>query len=138
MTLNTLDTKIAKYQTRIEKVYKDYLDEKIPENLYQRKFDEYRKSQKSLQNKRINIEQIEDEYYRTATHPLRLSNLQLDNDQLRWKTKEPFKTMVLCNEMNSWLRILDEVRTLYMESTDFRKTMKYSGIESVLEESDAQ
>ena len=39
-----------------------------------------------------------------------LSNLRLDGDQLRWKTKEPFKTMVLCNEMNSLLRRLDYLR----------------------------
>lgn len=34
------------------------------------------------------------------------SNFALDGDLPRWKTKEPFKTMVLCNEMNSWLRRL--------------------------------
>ena len=130
-TLSTLDAEIERYQRRIEKVYEDYLDEKIPEELYKRKFEEYRNLQKSLQNKRINIEQIEDDYYGTVSHLLKLSrdapmlfekadnvqkrsmvnlvlsNLQLDGDQLRWKTKEPFKTMVLCNEMNSWLRRLD-------------------------------
>ena len=129
-TMLTLDTEIEKYQRRIEKVYEDYLDEKIPEALYQKKFEEYRKAQKSLQNKRQNIEQIEDDYYATVNHLLDLSknatklflkanneqkrslinlvlsNLQLEGDQLRWKTKEPFKTMVLCNENSSWLRQL--------------------------------
>jgi site-specific DNA recombinase len=130
-TLRTIDTEIEKYQTRIEKVYEDYLDEKIPEQLYHRKFEEYKKTQKSLQNKRLNIEQVEDEYYGTVSHLLKLakdapalfskanneqkrtminlvlSNLQLDGDQLRWEYKKPFNTMALCNEMNSWLRRLD-------------------------------
>lgn len=130
-TLRTIDTEIEKYQTRIEKVYEDYLDEKIPEQLYKRKFEEYKKNQKSLQNKRLNIEQVEDEYYGTVSHLLRLardapalfseanneqkrsminlvlSNLQLDGDQLRWEYKKPFDTMAFCHEMNSWLRRLD-------------------------------
>ena len=130
-TLRTIDTEIEKYQTRIEKVYEDYLDEKIPEQLYNRKFEEYKKNQKSLQNKRLNIEQVEDEYYGTVSHLLRLardapalfskanneqkrsminlvlSNLQLDGDQLRWEYKKPFDTMAFCHEMNSWLRRLD-------------------------------
>jgi len=119
--LATLDSEIEKYQKRIEKIYEDYLDEKIPETLYQRKFEEYRNSQKSLQNKRQNIEQVEDEYYGTVDHLLSLSknasrlfekanneqkrsiinlvlsNLQLDGSQLRWKYKKPFDTMAFCN-----------------------------------------
>jgi site-specific DNA recombinase len=130
-TLQTLDTEIEKYQKRIEKVYEDYLDEKIPEILYQRKFEEYRDSQKSIQNKRQNIEQVEDEYYATVSHLLELSkhapklflradneqkrslvnlvlsNLQLDGDQLRWQTKKPFDTMAFCNNNSTWLRRLD-------------------------------
>ena len=130
-SLLIIDTEIEKYQNRIEKVYEDYLDEKIPEDLYKRKFNEFKSSQKSLQNKRLNIEQVEDDYYATVSHLLKLSkdaptlfenadneqkrsminlvlsNLELNGTQLRWETKEPFKTMVLSNEMNSWLRRLD-------------------------------
>ncbi len=130
-TLRTIDTEIEKYQTRIEKVYEDYLDEKIPEQLYQRKFEEYKKTQNSLQNKRLNIEQVEDEYYGTVSHLLKLakdapalfskanneqkrsiintvlSNLQLDGDQLRWEYKKPFDTMAFCVNNSSWLRRLD-------------------------------
>lgn len=129
-TLATLDVEIEKYQGRTEKVYEDYLDEKIPESLYQRKFDEYREAQKSLENKRINIEQIEDDYYGTVTHLLRLSknatklfekadpeqkrslisivlsNLRLDGDLLRWELKKPFDTMAFCSENSNWLRQL--------------------------------
>jgi site-specific DNA recombinase len=127
-TIITLDTEIEKYQTRIEKVYEDYLDEKIPEELYQRKFDEYRSAQKKLQNKRINIEQIDDEYYGTVTHLLKLSktapklfrkadieqrrslismvlsNLRLEGDLLLWELKKPFDTMAFCSNNGNWLR----------------------------------
>jgi site-specific DNA recombinase len=130
-TVTMLDIEIEKYQKRIEKVYEDYLDEKIPEALYQRKFDEYRSAQKKLQNKRINIEQIDDEYYGTVTHLLKLSktapklfqradieqkrslinmvlsNLKLDGELLRWELKKPFDTMAFCSENSNWLRRLD-------------------------------
>ncbi len=126
-TLANIDAEIEKYQRRIEKVYEDHLDGKIPDLLYQRKFEEYRTSQKSLQNKRVNIEQVEDEYYGTVNHLLRLSknapklfekanneqkrsminlvlsNLQLDGNQLRWEYKKPFDTMAFCNKKTTWL-----------------------------------
>jgi hypothetical protein len=84
-----------------------------------------------LQNKRINIEQVEDDYYSTAAHLLSeakqaptlfekanyeqkrslinlvLSNLQLDGNLLRWELKKPFDTMAFCNENNNWLGIKD-------------------------------
>lgn len=133
-TLARLDAEIEKYQTRMEKVYEDYLDEKIPEALYQRKFDEFREAQKSLQNKRLNIEQIEDDYYGTVNHLLRLSknatklfakanpeqkrslisivlsNLQLDGEQLRWELKKPFDTMAFCSVSGNWLPESDSNR----------------------------
>ena len=127
-TLSVLDVEIEKYQGRMEKVYEDYLDEKIPETLYQRKFEEFRKAQKALQNKRLNIEQVEDDYYGTVNHLLSLSknaatlfekadqeqkrsllsivlsNLQLDGELLRWELKKPFDTMAFCSENSNWLR----------------------------------
>lgn len=125
--LARIDVEIEKYQTRIERVYEDYLDDLIPKSLYERKFEEYRKAQKSLQNKRINIEQVEDDYYSTVTYLLSiakqaptlfekanpeqkrslinlvLSNLKLDGDLLRWELKKPFDTMAFCNENSIWL-----------------------------------
>ena len=130
-SLAIIDAEIEKYQKRMEKVYEDYLDEKIPEALYKRKFEEFRKAQKSAQNKRINIEQIEDDYYGTVSHLLRLSkhatklfenanseqkrslinivlsNLQLDGELLRWKLKKPFDEMAFCSVSGNWLRGLD-------------------------------
>lgn len=128
-TLHAIEAEIEKYQKRIERVYEDYLDEKIPEELYKRKFEEFRTKQKSLQNKRVNIEQVEDDYYGTVSHllslsrnavklfekanpeqkrsiiNLTLSNLQLDGDQLRYKYKKPFDTMAFCSKNSNWLRL---------------------------------
>ena len=130
-TVGSLDSEIEKYQKRIEKVYEDYLDDKIPEDLYKRKFEEFRVSQKKLQNKRINIEQIDDEYYGSVTHLLKLSraapklfeeadieqkrslvnivlsNLRLDGDLLRYEIEKPFDTIIDCTKGLSWLRGLD-------------------------------
>lgn len=133
--LTMLDNEIEKYQKRMEKVYEDYLDENIPEELYKRKFEVYRTAQKAIQNKRINIEQVEDDYYGTVSHLLRvsknavklfekadqeqkrslisivLSNLRLEGDQLIWELKKPFDTMVFCGQNDNWLRVVGEVRT---------------------------
>lgn len=134
-TIATMEAEIEKYQTRIEKIYEDYLDEKIPETLYQRKFNEYREAQKKLQNKRLNIEQVDDEYYGTVTHLLRLSkdaprlfkqasieqkrslidmvlsNLRLDGEQLLWELKKPFDSMAFCSKNSNWLTTIEEVIT---------------------------
>ncbi|OGL22456.1 hypothetical protein A2707_03980 [Candidatus Saccharibacteria bacterium RIFCSPHIGHO2_01_FULL_45_15] len=129
-TLSSIETEITKFQNRIDRVYEDYLDDKITEELYKRKSDEYRTNQKKLQRQRDNIELVDDEYFGTVFHLLNLaknapklfqkanieqkrsliqivlSNFSLDGDQLRWKLKEPFETMVLCNVNSSWLPIL--------------------------------
>jgi hypothetical protein len=118
---------IEKYQTRIERVYEDYLDDLIPKSLYERKFEEFRKAQKSLQNKRINIEQVEDDYFSKVSYLLSiakqahtlfekagfeqkrslvnlvLSNLQLDGGLLLWELKNPFDTLAFCIDNNNWL-----------------------------------
>ena len=129
--LANIDAEIERYQSRMERVYEDYLDEKIPEDLYKRKFEEFRESQKSAQNKRINLEQIEDDYHLTVSHLLKLSknavklfeagdheqkrslisivlsNLELDGNLLRYKYKKPFDTMAFCSKNANWLRRLD-------------------------------
>lgn len=130
-TLSSIETEINKFQNRIDRVYEDYLDDKITKELYQRKSDEYRSNQKKLQRQRDNIEQVDDEYFGTVFHLLNLaknapklfqkanieqkrsllqivlSNFSLDGNQLRWKLKEPFETMALCSLNSSWLRRLD-------------------------------
>ena len=130
-TLSKLDSEIEKYQRRLDKVYEDYLDEKIHEEFYHKKFDEYKKAQKSLMNKRVNVEQVDDEYYGMVLHLLSLaknaprlfkeadidqkrslinivlSNLELNGKQLMWELKKPFDIMALCSENGNWLRGLD-------------------------------
>ena len=133
-TLGMLDAEIEKYQKRMDKVYEDSLDDEIPEELYKRKFEEYRNAQKRLQDKRVNVEQIEDDYFATVSHLLSLarhapklfekanheqkrallnlilSNLELSGKQLRWELKKPFDTMAFCSKNGIWLRRPDSNR----------------------------
>jgi hypothetical protein len=129
--LSRLDAEINKYQNRIERNYDSYLDGDINKEIYKQKAEEFRKAQKSLQNKRINIEQVDDDYYGTVTHLLNmarnaptifensnveekrslidlvLSNLELKDKELRWELKKPFDTMAFCNENSNWLGMRD-------------------------------
>lgn len=98
-------------------------------------FAEYRKKQDILKDKRKRFEQIDDEYYASVLHLLKLakdapklfqsasieqkrilrktlgSNFSLNGDLLRLKLKEPFEIMVLCNKnqlgSGSWARTSD-------------------------------
>lgn len=129
-----IDAQIQKYQQRKEKVYEDYLDGKIAEDFYERKFKEFDVQVKLKQEQRESLELSSDEYYLGATHLLKLakelptlfekadpaqkrsilniivSNLELDGDLLRWKYKKPFDTMALCNESLNWLPLVDALR----------------------------
>lgn len=127
--VTAIDAEIKKYQSRKEKVYEDYLDNKISEDFYTRKFEEFSVKAKLKQEQRESLELANDEYYGTVSHLLRLahnaenlfqkanheqkrailnivvSNLELDGDLLRWKYKKPFEMMAFCSESNSWLRL---------------------------------
>ena len=126
----TIDAEIAKYQQRKERVYEDFLDGKISEDFYNKKFEEFDTKLKLKQEARESLELSDDEYYLSVSHLLKLakdlpnlfekaeiqkkrtllkmvvSNLELDGDLLRWKYKKPFEMMAYCNEINSWLRQL--------------------------------
>lgn len=128
--LQAIEAEIKKYQKRKEKVYEDYLDGKIPEDLYTRKFEEFGVKLRLKQEQRESLELANDDYYTTVSYLLKLahnaenlfekanqeqkrtilniivSNLELDGHLLRWKYKKPFEMMALCTEMNSWLRLL--------------------------------
>lgn len=129
--LRQLDAEIKRTQMRIERVYEDYLDEKIPEDLYRRKFDEFTEAKQKLETRRNNFELIEKDTFETISHLLRLSknapklfkkadfeqtrelikmvcsNLELAGKELRWKLKKPYDCMALCNVSGNWLRGLD-------------------------------
>lgn len=128
--MTAIEAEIKKYQSRKEKVYEDYLDNKISEDFYTRKFEEFNTKIKLKEEQRESLELTNDEYYGTVSHLLSLShnsqnlfkkanheqkrsilnlivsNLELDGDLLRWKYKKPFETMAFCAESNSWLRQL--------------------------------
>jgi hypothetical protein len=67
-----------------------------------------------------------------------ISNLQLDGNLLRWKYKKPFEMMAFCSKNSTWLRIMDEVRTLLLENTEFKSRMKYGGLEDIISQLDNQ
>lgn len=127
---SAIDAETAKYQQRKERVYEDYLDGKISEEFYTRKFNEFDTNLKLLQERRESLELSDYEYYMSVSHLLKLardlpelfekaeieqkrillkmivSNFSLDGDLLRWKYKKPFDLMASCAKMNSWLRQL--------------------------------
>ncbi|NLA43348.1 recombinase family protein [Candidatus Saccharibacteria bacterium] len=127
--ITTLESEIKKYQTRKERVYEDYLDGKIPEDLYQRKFQEYDSLAKIKQEDLKRFELSDNDHYLSVSHLLKLardiqklflkadidqkrllintigSNFSLDGDLLRWKYKKPFDLMASCNENLNWLRL---------------------------------
>ena len=133
-SLSHLEAEISKYQNRLEKIYEDYLDGNIPETLYERKFSEYRERQKSLQDKRDNVELLDDDYYGSISHLLKLANnakslflnatseqkrslinivlqnLFMTDRQLLWQYRKPFDLMAFCTKNQNWLRRPDSNR----------------------------
>jgi site-specific DNA recombinase len=121
-----LTAEIAKYQNRIERIYEDYIDEKIPENLYSRKTKEYEQSRAELKNRLEKIELGKQTDLTSVNYLLNLanraemlfekatieqkrqlinlvhSNLQLDNDLLRWEYNKPFDTVASCVKTGKW------------------------------------
>jgi site-specific DNA recombinase len=119
-------TELNVYKRRIDKLYDDYVDKKIDETMYQRKSNEYGESIKKLETHLSTIELSDSATLETASHLLNvanaaynifksgdylekrkilnkvLSNLQLENDQLRWKLKKPYELMAFCNDNSTW------------------------------------
>ena len=128
--LRQIEAEIKRTQNRIERVYEDYLDDKIPEELYRRKFDEFSEIKRKLETRREKFELIEKETFLTISHLLKLSkdapklfkkadfeqtrklvnmvgsNLQLVGKELRWELKKPYDCMAICNVSGNWLRLL--------------------------------
>ena len=75
-----------KVSTSLRVTHEDCPDEKIPEQLYQQKIEEYKEQKRSMIN-------------------MTLSNLRLDGDQLRWEYKKPFDTMAFCVNNSTLLRM---------------------------------
>jgi site-specific DNA recombinase len=125
--LSRIDAEIEKYQKRIERNYDAYLDGDISKETYKEKANELSKAHKSLVNKRVNIELVNDDYYSAVEHLLNisrkapeffrksnneqkrslinlvLSNLELKDKELRCELKKPYDTIAFCNENGNWL-----------------------------------
>lgn len=121
-----LQTEIAKYDTRLNRMYVDRLDGKVADYLYDEKHKEFTESKHKLQTRLQKIELLHndkiDEYshllelankapkiFEKANHEQKrdilnqvLSNSTLDGKQLRWKYKKPFALMALCSENANW------------------------------------
>ncbi len=72
--MNSIEAEIKKYQTRKERVYEDYLDGKIAEDLYNRKFEEFGIKIKLKQGQKESLELSNDEYYTTISYLLKLAD----------------------------------------------------------------
>ena len=126
-----IKTEIKKYENRLDKLYEDHSDGDIPDDFYQRKFKEYSQSKKNLEKQQSTFElsnnsrfesidyllklfrdapkifEKADVEHKRAIMNLTLSNLELDQDLLRWKLKKPFDTAATCKENDNWLGMRD-------------------------------
>lgn len=122
----TLTEEIKRYETRIQRNYDAFLDQLIDETLYKQKHQEMSLAKRKLEDSRKNIELMSDSTFDETLSLLNLckqapelfknadidekrtllnlviSNLELDDDKLRWKLKEPYDLVALCNENSNW------------------------------------
>lgn len=129
--LTHIETELKRYDTKIERNYDMYLDGGITQEMYDRKYKELVASKRALENSRNNIELMSKNNFEGALHLLELSrkapelfenaeieekrelmnqvlsNLELNDRELRWKLKKPFDSMAICNENANWLGIRD-------------------------------
>lgn len=125
-----LNTQIIKLNNRLERLYEDYLDERITREFHDRLHSEI---SEKIHNLQISIKGLElkpkdglDDFasllelankagslfisgnFEEKRELVKIthSNLQLEGHELRWKLKEPFNMMALCNENQNWLRRL--------------------------------
>jgi site-specific DNA recombinase len=125
-TLQYLNAEIKKYDTRLARIYDDYLDRKISEEFHDSKAREFQESKAVLIKRKSTFELSVNDDYGTISHLLNLankapelfksadleekrslintvlSNLQLSGKLLRWELKKPFNTMAFCSETGNW------------------------------------
>ena len=76
--LSDLQKENQKYEKRIENMYEDYLDGRITQNMYDRKYQEYRVKQEEINRKINSLQKADHEYYITASYILSLANRAYD------------------------------------------------------------
>jgi len=116
-----------KYEKRIEKMYEDYLDGRITQNMYDEKYQEYRTRQNEIKYKIDNLDKADNEYYITASYilslvnraydlflssepmikrqllKLLLQNCEIDNGNLRYTLNYPFSEIFSYTKSHNWL-----------------------------------
>lgn len=121
-----IESQITKLEKRIDRLYEDYVDEKIDETFHIRKSEEYKESIKKLKTQLSTFETSNNSRLETVSHLLELSrnahnlfksgdynqkrklvkmllsNLELKDKQLRWQLKKPFEMMAFCNNNSTW------------------------------------
>lgn len=129
-----LETEIAKYQTRLARMYDDRLDGLISPEIYEQKHADFTKTKENLERDLQNIELLDNKRLDDFSYLLELSNkapkllkkanidekrklikmilsnLELDKELLRWKYKKPFDLMASCAENANWCPLTDTLR----------------------------
>ncbi len=126
-SLTAIQAEISRYESMNERNYNAYLNGTISEDFYNKKHAEIAETKKKLENRRENIELMSKNDFSSISSLLELSrdapdlfknaeiedkrvllntvlsNLELNDDLLRWKLKEPYDCMALCNKNRNWL-----------------------------------
>jgi hypothetical protein len=121
-----LQTELAKYQQRLERLYESHLDGDIDYDFYKRKVTEYKSARDSIMNKLDANDKADDNFYATVGNLIRLGqkapallesseleyrrrlinltlqNLTIKDRQLRWEYKKPFDTLARTAKTQNW------------------------------------
>jgi site-specific DNA recombinase len=121
-----LNSEIAKYEKRIDRLYEDSIDGKIDEDFYIRKSKDYKDSIDKLKTELSTFELSDNNRLETVSHLLEvaknahkifvesdylgkrkilkkvLSNSLLDGDRLLLELKKPYDTMAFSNNNSTW------------------------------------
>lgn len=122
-----LRAELTKIENRSTRLYDSYLDGDITKELYREKSVAFKINTQEVQQKLATLDNASDEFYESAIQVMELArdasdffksselsqkrqlldmvlqNLELCDDQLRWKYKKPFDSMASCTNNSSWL-----------------------------------
>lgn len=140
--LSQIEAEIKKCENRIDRLYEDHIDNKVSEEFYDRKFKDYTQTLKNYKKQKITFElPVENRFDRInyllevlknapvifedskiekkrSMLNLVLSNLELNDNQLRWEVNFPFDTAIKCNESSNWLGFVSNYGTFLTPDPD--------------------
>lgn len=129
--LANLTAELTKINVREERLFDIYADGSIDKEAYGKKINDYKVAKRDIENRIANLGTASNDFYDKAEKIMQicksapstfessmidqrrelvnlvLSNLTLDDDQLRWKYKKPFDSMASCTDNDSWLGMRD-------------------------------